>query len=583
MSSTAKYMEPFTEVTVSTTPQVVSNSGNQENVKIKINPYKSTSASYTYNRANWTNNTFLIKMPTNIIDFNLNSITVLSAEVEVISKEQYEVNGEYFVKIKTKSDYVEPYTIQLDCNMTSNRTMETSQNDIEVYVYNEAFSNYSYTATDIYDINENANTRETVGKFSTQLTFKSPNTLLTNHQLQNYDAIGSVTIAPNIAYITKSQRTAKVAIDLKNNYDGTISEITILGKIPAAGNTYVISQNALNSNFTTTMTNSGITLPQALKGKSKVYYSEQLNPTKDLADAQNGWTTTPTDFSKVKSFLIELGNYVLQEKEYQQITYEINIPEGLEYNQVSYAHHGIYFSLDTPSGKYRTETEPGKLELYISKKFNFELTQYQIGTDTILEGATYEIIVDGEVRATETTNEYGKIYIENLFAGKEYTLRQIICPEGYKIYSQDIKFTIEETKDGLVIIPGGSFVIGEDSFIRKVLVEDSLFKIDVQNGLFVFEILLNSSYRPLANMNYIPLTWSINDSRLGYVYRLFQQNGDDTSTITQVATNNSKTVVARTEQVKVRLNSQTAKSWKVPEGITNIKVTVAGAGGGGRR
>ena len=42
----------------------------------------------------------------------------------------------------------------------------------------------------------------------------------------------------------------------------------------------------------------------------------------------------------------------------------------LNYNDVSYSHHGVYFSLDTEEGKYRTYVEPNKLGFMIAKQFD---------------------------------------------------------------------------------------------------------------------------------------------------------------------------------------------------------------------
>ena len=74
---------------------------------------------------------------------------------------------------------------------------------------------------------------------------------------------------------------------------------------------------------------------------------------------------------------------------------------GLEFNQVSYSHHGVYFCLDTEQGKYRTQTEPNKLGFRIAEKYDLNLTKYQTGKDKLVPGATYSV--------TEiTTNEGGQ-------------------------------------------------------------------------------------------------------------------------------------------------------------------------------
>ena len=61
---------------------------------------------------------------------------------------------------------------------------------------------------------------------------------------------------------------------MKNNYVNTISDVVILGKIPFEGNSYVVSGKDLNSEYTTQMKNTGIEVPEELKNKVTIYYSE---------------------------------------------------------------------------------------------------------------------------------------------------------------------------------------------------------------------------------------------------------------------------------------------------------------------
>ena len=84
----------------------------------------------------------------------------------------------------------------------------------------------------------------------------------------------------------------------------------------------------MGSTFTATMSNDGIKLPTALRNVAKVYYSSNGEATKDLTNSENGWTQSPSDYSKVKSYLIDLGDHQLAKGEKHTISYNINIPEG---------------------------------------------------------------------------------------------------------------------------------------------------------------------------------------------------------------------------------------------------------------
>ena len=127
----------------------------------------------------------------------------------------------------------------------------------------------------------------------------------------------------------------------------------MLGKIPFEGNKYVISGGDLGSTFTTTMTNTGIELPAELQNIATVYYSSNENPDRDMTKAENGWQTAVnvTNWDNVKTFLIDLGEYVMPTGKEYVFYYTIKLPKGLEFNKTAYSHHGVYFSLDTDQGK----------------------------------------------------------------------------------------------------------------------------------------------------------------------------------------------------------------------------------------
>ncbi len=430
----------------------------------------------------WVDGEYLIKLPKDIIDLKINSITADKENIQITNYETYEEEGNIYIKIKTKNETPEFYTITLDCTITPNPGSPTQDEEVELYAFNKnAVGDYEPgDSKDIYDINGNSNTEELVGYITRTISFVAPNSLVTGQRAINYDEKGSIAISPKLAYVSKSQRTATLEMSVVNNYSGTIGEIDILGKIPTKGNTFAINGNDLGSTYNTTMTNAGIQVPDELKDKVTIYYSEQINPTKDLDDLQNGWLKDPTDFSKVKSFLIDLGDYVLQPKESYTFTYQVNIPEGLEYNEVSYSHHGVYFTLNTNAGTLDEQTEPAKLGLMIAEPYNIEITKYERKTDTVVPGATYSVQEDGEDEVIGITDENGNLTIKDLFAENEYTLKETISPDGYELNTDEIKFeTYEENGELKVQINSGTVrkaEMTEDEHGDKVLqieVEDA--------------------------------------------------------------------------------------------------------------
>ena len=148
--------------------------------------------------------------------------------------------------------------------------------------------------------------------------------------------------------------------------------------------------------YTTQMLEGGITVPAELQDYVTVYYSENENPTRDLTDPQNGWTQTP-DFSKVKTYLIDLGDYILNIGDSKTFTYQIRVPSTVQYNDVSYSAHAVYFCLDTAEGKFRTQTETTKLGFRIERKYHLNLTKVKENTEIPVQGATFSVVSeDGE-------------------------------------------------------------------------------------------------------------------------------------------------------------------------------------------
>ena len=398
----------------------------------------------------WQNGEYLLKMPKDIIGLTIQNVTTNQSDVKITHYETFEKEGNIYIKIQTKNTTPTYYQIVLNAKVTPNPASPSQDEEVELYAYNQnAAGDYEPgVSKDVYDVNGNSNVEEQVGYLTRKIGLISSNSLLTGQKATQYDNAGNIAISPRIAKVDKNQRTANIGISIVNNYSSTISGITILGTIPKKGNQYILNQNDLGSTYSTTMNSTGIQVPEELKNYTKVYYSEQEKPTKDLTNSQNGWTTTPTDWSKIKSYLIDLGDYVLPQKQSYLFEYQVNIPEGLAYNDVSYAQHGVYFFLDTKEGKYATETEPAKLGLLITKEFDLNLTKYHVNTKDTVQGATYQVADEEGNKVTGITDEKGNLILKGLLVGRAYTLKETISPTGYDLNPDEVKFKIQDNANG---------------------------------------------------------------------------------------------------------------------------------------
>lgn len=423
----------------------------------------STSAS-RFNQQKWIDGSFLVKIPAEIIGMEINNIEISEPSVRMLGYDLYEEGGNYFIKILTENEVETTYNIKIDCNMTPDPTtkivstpgstgLQQLNKSVELYATNRQAASYYYPADDIYDVNGDLNVTEKVHHSTAGVTLLSPNSLLTSQQATNFDEKGSIIIAPKVAKTDKTQRKATVNVSLTNNYSAEISDVLIQGVIPFEGNKFVIGNRELGSTFTTYMSPEGIKIPDELKGKVTIYYSTEAEPTKDLKNEDNHWITADQveDWKQVKTYIISLNDYVMQRGESHEFSYEIEIPDGVEYNEISYSEHAIYFAMHTPSGKYSTSTAVSKLGFMIAKQYDLEIVKYQQNTSKPLPGITFSITEEGsDLSSIRTTDANGTIKLTGLYAEKKYTIKELKTTNDYVKIDENIEFYAYADEAGLL-------------------------------------------------------------------------------------------------------------------------------------
>lgn len=411
-----------------------------------------TTNDYGYNEQKWKNGIFLIKMPKNILLAEVNEITVDNSNVEIVAYDVYEENGCYFIKILTENESEEVYKITIDCNLTPDPRVSENREQMELYAINEIAYNYHYNKPDIYDVNGNLNTDELINYQSLSITFNPGSALNTTQTASNYNEENSITVAPRIAVIDKSQKTATVSVSAINYYDSNLQEIKILGVIPFKGNDYVLSGTDLGSTFTTHMNSKGIIpLTESVKDKVTIYYSTEENPTNIIDDVDNKWTLFEkvTDWNSIKTYMIVIDNsFNFAQGTSIEFQYEISLPEDTKYNDIAYSEHALYYALSTDKGLLRTSTGCARLGFMIAKQYCLEIEKYQEDTNKLLSGVTFSLTENGEDTSTiRTTNKNGVIIIPKLFAEKEYILKEQKVSNDYALNTEEIRFYTYVEKD----------------------------------------------------------------------------------------------------------------------------------------
>ena len=458
MSRNAKYEAPISIANLSLSKTALSTQVTEKNLKITIEAITDKSQ----NQISWMNGSFLLKIPQDIIITEKNEVTINNSNVEISTCEYFENENGKFIKINTKNktNVAQDFDITLDVNMTPDPRISTKTENIELYASNEESVDYYNGVSDIYDVNGNLNIKEKVHWTTVQVSLIAPNTLLTNQIMSNFDEEGTIVVSPQIADVkpalaSTEEKEVRIGAQIRNNYSGTISEIKMLGKIPFEGNTYVVSGGDLKSSFSTKMIEGGLEVPEKLQGKVKVYYSQKENPTRDLTNEDNNWRTADQieNWDDIKTYLIDFEDEVLSAGEEYTFYYTVKIPNGLAYNQITYSHHGVYFILNTPEGKYRGQTEPNKIGIRIVKKYSLEIQKNQKGKENLVPGATYmvteEADEDGNAKVkTVVTNEKGIAELTNLYAEKKYTIEEVKAPNNYELNNEKITFIVHVKDDG---------------------------------------------------------------------------------------------------------------------------------------
>ena len=449
----ADYQAPYSDATISLSKPTVSNQATEKNLIITINtPYNAAQ-----NQVGWTNGSFLIKVPDEIAYIELNDSQISGMYNKIIMTQLIEDESGKYIKINTENANPASYSITVDCDIAPDPRCASGDYDFILYAANAEGTYYKNPVEDIYDCNDNLNTTEIISEGRAVLEIIAPNSLLTNQTISEFDDENTVVVSPQIADITplyaaidNEQSTAKIGIDVKNNYSQNISELLILGKIPFEGNTLVITGSDMGSSFSTKMNSTGIEIPEELEGKIKVYYSENESPTKNINDDVNNWREKENvnDFSKIKSFLIDFQQVEIIPGKKYTFNYVVTIPGNINFNSIAYSHHGAYFCLNTPQGKYRTQVQPNKIGLRIAQKYHLNITKYHKFRDKIVPEATYsvkevseddegnEILIDPR---TTTIHHDGIGVMKKMYAEKVYEIQEFKTPVDYELNENKVR------------------------------------------------------------------------------------------------------------------------------------------------
>ena len=443
----ASYEAPVSVVDFSIDKEEISNQ-KAEKVVMTIDAY-----ARNFNESKWKNGKYVVELPEEILSAKINRVISNNSDVEITASEVYEISGRQYIKIYTKNEMTTTFKLEIEAELVADGRKATTDKVIKLYAVNENCNNYRESSRnlDAVDINGNGNYGEYVLYKEKGIKIVLPNALTTTQSLSNYAVNATEVVAPKVVTLDRAntEREAKVNINIANNYDGIISDVKVIGKVPFIDNAYQISGDKLGSTFSTAMNQGGIILPAKVSGVAKVYYSTNSNVTEDINNVANNWKEAKdvADWSQIKSYVIDLSGYSMQVGENLVFSYDVVIPANINNNEITYATHGVYYALETEEGKIKQEVDAQKLGIKIANVFELDLTKFKAGTSTKVAGSTYRITDGSEVR-TGITNRDGMAVIPGLYVGKEYTLKEIETPDSYVANEGEIKFKVTEDASG---------------------------------------------------------------------------------------------------------------------------------------
>lgn len=223
-------------------------------------------------------------------------------------------------------------TIKINTNITLNKLTPTTDTQVKLTVQS------------------NGNTLES----NANLKYVAPVGIVTTNSVTGYNADNSeLTVISGegktgIIKTNSDARQATYTMNVINNYTNTLDNVVVLGRTPFAGNKNLANNKDLGSNIDLTLA-TGITVTNIDASRITVYYSENGEATTDLNNANNGWSTSASDMSKVKSYMIALSG-TMNIGEMFTFSYKANIPANLEHEKSAYETYAMFFTNNKPEG-----------------------------------------------------------------------------------------------------------------------------------------------------------------------------------------------------------------------------------------
>ena len=354
--------------------------------------------------------TLKIKLPSNIKRVNLKGTNILLGNgLEIKKAELVAENGQAVIIAELEGNQTE-YAINAEYKGA-------------IIVFNTDLTTDTLTPSGTDKItmeytNENEVATKTEGTVSADISYVAPSGVVTANGVSNYkdgaEDVLSISEEPITLPIDtySGERTTTIEGTVINNYNNDISKISILGRIPAQGNTQIDTNNDLGSTFSMPLATQ-IQVEGVDNSNYTVYYSDNANATKDLQDSNNGWSTTARTSSK--SYLIVFNDdYKMESGTKMDISYDMVLPENLTPDNDTYTMYKVYYTNDSDIGSMVESKASSVIGFSTGEGPEAEIT-LSTATDAVRGGQIVEM--------TATIKNTGDTDIEN-------AKLKVVAPEG---------------------------------------------------------------------------------------------------------------------------------------------------------
>lgn len=389
--------EPTQKASITTSNNRLSTIVKNENVEIKVT-LENDSADDTM----YTN-------PKIKITFSENIETINVKDCKVYFDDELEID-EDSIMFYENGDGTK--TLELKLKGTQTKYNNVAAKGATVVLTTDITLNTLTPTTNTQITAEITNGDSTVTNVATDVKYIAPSGVVTTNSMTGYNGDEKIEVingeSQKALIPTKAeQKEVTYTMNVINNYENTLDHVVVLGRTPFKDNKDVSTSLSLGSNITMPLA-SGITVTGVDASKVTIYYSENGEATTDLSNSQNGWTTSVTDYTKIKSYMIVLNeDYAMNGGDTITFSYKATLPANLDYDQEVYENYGVFFNNNKTSGTITDKAIATKIGFTTGSiaKLDAKLTS------TIGEGAS---VKSGEILEYELTiNNTGVVDAEN--------------------------------------------------------------------------------------------------------------------------------------------------------------------------